>query len=549
EDVLQVAGIGSGDQHGVDFGAAAEFFGGSKGKAVRDAVLPGRLASFVRIPARQRNHLAIPSQREARHQTSDSMQSESRDAKANHLKSHRFRLRVWIKDEKQQRQGGQPPERRANIAQASRNQLAKRIQDEARRHANPHIVSESHQDDDAEGWNQFGEVVEGNASDRSEHQQSNEDERGSVSLRRNGGDEGREKQSSGKTHCRDDRGQAGSATGLYSGSGLDIGAGGGSSNRGGEGCGERVGHHRPLDLRQVAVFVEEPGARRHTDQRAHRVHKSHDKNRQHDREESPGEQTVQIELKENGLKAGRTADPTCGRRSDPGDEAEQGGGENSAKNRGRKPANGQHRHQQETKDGEKNRKRSEMARSHRRSGRTNGDDAGLIQADEGEKQSDADSVTVTEGGGNGVDHPLAKAEQSHQNKKNSGQEHRAQSALPRVSEHVDRRERDKSVLAHIRTDGKRTVGIKAHQQRSENGRENGGCERSTRRHSGRFQDGRVDGHDVGHREKGSEAGDDFAADGRLVVSEFKEPIEPELQIALGRDSGLYIRGARRTKRT
>src|ERR1035437_6384338 len=32
EDVLQVAGIRSGDQQGVDFGAAAKFFGGRKGK-------------------------------------------------------------------------------------------------------------------------------------------------------------------------------------------------------------------------------------------------------------------------------------------------------------------------------------------------------------------------------------------------------------------------------------------------------------------------------------------------------------------------------------
>ena len=173
-----------------------------------------------------------------------------------------------------------------------------------------------------------------------------------------------------------------------------------------------------------------------------------------------------------------------------------------------------------------------MARPNRRSGRSYGDDAGLIQSDEGEKQSDADGVAVTERGGNGVDHPLAQAEQSQQNKEDSGQKHRAQSALPRVAEHMNHRERDESVLAHVRTDGERAVGIEAHQQRSENRGENGGRERGARGHAGSFQDGRVDGHDVGHREEGGESGDDFAADGGLVMSEFKELIEPAIQVAL-----------------
>src|SRR5208337_985279 len=76
---------------------------------------------------------------------------------------------------------------------------------------------------------------------------------------------------------------------------------------------------------------------------------------------------------------------------------------------------------------------------------------------------------------------------------------------------------------------------------------NGGRERSAHRHAGSFQDGRVDGYDVGHREEGGESGDDFTMDSCLMVREFKELIEPTLQVALGGDSGLYIRRARRAK--
>ena len=91
---------------------------------------------------------------------------------------------------------------------------------------------------------------------------------------------------------------------------------------------------------------------------------------------------------------------------------------------------------------------------------------------------------------------------------------------------MDNRERDESVFTHVGSDGKRAVGIEAHQQRSENGGENGGRERGACGHAGSFQDGRVDGHDVGHREEGGEPGDNFAADGCPVVSECKELIEP-----------------------
>ncbi len=82
EDVLQVAGIRSGNQHGVDFGAAAKFFRG--GENMRDRVLCRGLACLVRVSPRQSDHFAVPSQRETRHQPPHGVQSETCDAKANH---------------------------------------------------------------------------------------------------------------------------------------------------------------------------------------------------------------------------------------------------------------------------------------------------------------------------------------------------------------------------------------------------------------------------------------------------------------------------------
>src|ERR1039458_4377805 len=100
EHVLQVAGIRSGNQHSVDFGTAAKFFGG--GENMRDRVLCRGLACLVRVSARQSDHFAVPSPRETRHQPPHGVQSETCDTKANHIAFTGFseRLRVRIKDEK-----------------------------------------------------------------------------------------------------------------------------------------------------------------------------------------------------------------------------------------------------------------------------------------------------------------------------------------------------------------------------------------------------------------------------------------------------------------
>ena len=50
KDILQVAGIGSRNQHGVNFRTAAELFG--RRKDMRDLILNGRIVCFLRIAAR-----------------------------------------------------------------------------------------------------------------------------------------------------------------------------------------------------------------------------------------------------------------------------------------------------------------------------------------------------------------------------------------------------------------------------------------------------------------------------------------------------------------
>ena len=71
-------------------------------------------------------------------------------------------------------------------------------------------------------------------------------------------------------------------------------------------------------------------------------------------------------------------------------------------------------------------------------------------------------------------------------------------------------EGDKGVLAHVRRNGKWTLCIHAHEKRTEDCGQYGRRHRRFERHAGRLQDGGIDRHDVGHREKRRQPGNDLA---------------------------------------
>jgi hypothetical protein len=83
QDVLQVAGIGSSDQHGINFRAAAEFL--SRGENMWDAVFCRGFMGLIRISARQRDHLAILGESEAWHQSPHRVQPETCNTETSHL--------------------------------------------------------------------------------------------------------------------------------------------------------------------------------------------------------------------------------------------------------------------------------------------------------------------------------------------------------------------------------------------------------------------------------------------------------------------------------
>ena len=93
--------------------------------------------------------------------------------------------------------------------------------------------------------------------------------------------------------------------------------------------------------------------------------------------------------------------------------------------------------------------------------------AGFIQSDEGEEQPHTHREAVAQRGGHAFHHPLPQMQDGHEHKQHARDEDGGQRRLPAHSQNLADGERDKRVLAHVRGDGKGTVGVKRHQVAAE----------------------------------------------------------------------------------
>ena len=149
------------------------------------------------------------------------------------------------------------------------------------------------------------------------------------------------------------------------------------------------------------------------------------------------------------------------------------------------------------------------------------DEARVAKADEGDEEADAAGDGGVELVRNGAQNHLADAGGGEREKDDAGEKHRAERRLPGN--------------VHLEADGVGEVGVEAHAGRERDGiarddahqdgaerrREAGGRGDRGQRNAGGGKDGRIDQHDVGHREKGRDAGQDLGAPVGAEMSEFK----------------------------
>src|SRR5439155_1787627 len=92
----------------------------------------------------------------------------------------------------------------------------------------------------------------------------------------------------------------------------------------------------------------------------------------------------------------------------------------------------------------------------------------------------------------GIRQPRADAQQRDDEEDDPGDEHRPEPQLP-TDAHRGEAERDERVLAHVRRDRQRAVGVQAHQERAEHRDEDGRHGARPDRQPGEGQDGRTAG--------------------------------------------------------
>jgi hypothetical protein len=90
-----------------------------------------------------------------------------------------------------------------------------------------------------------------------------------------------------------------------------------------------------------------------------------------------------------------------------------------------------------------------------------------VQPDEDQKQPDPHGKTVFEGEGKHFGKPSPHLGHGEHRKEDPREEDRAQRGLPGVAKDFDHGKGDEGIFAHVGSDGKRTLGIDAHDQGAE----------------------------------------------------------------------------------
>ena len=160
----------------------------------------------------------------------------------------------------------------------------------------------------------------------------------------------------------------------------------------------------------------------------------------------------------------------------------------------------------------------------RQPGGAAGDDAGLVEADQGEEQADPHREGVLQARRNGLGQPRADAGQCDQQEHDAAHEHGSEHLRPAGADR-GQAEGDERVLAHVGRHRDRPVGVERHQQAAEGGGEDGRDGAGTGRDAGEGEDRRVDDHDVGHRGEGGGAAEQLAPRAGAVGPQVEQPLQ------------------------
>ncbi len=153
------------------------------------------------------------------------------------------------------------------------------------------------------------------------------------------------------------------------------------------------------------------------------------------------------------------------------------------------------------------------------------DDAGSLQPDQAQKQTDTGAHGKPQADRNAVEQPLANPRKGQEHEQHAGDEHRAEGGFPVVAHGADHGVSEESIEAHARRQADRPVGVEPHQQAAERGGDAGGDEGCTVIDPGIGHDVRVDENDVSHGDEGCQTGNQLGLHRGAMQAEFEQTLQ------------------------
>ncbi|MNS65242.1 hypothetical protein D3C72_983970 [compost metagenome] len=157
-------------------------------------------------------------------------------------------------------------------------------------------------------------------------------------------------------------------------------------------------------------------------------------------------------------------------------------------------------------------------------GRAGRDDAGVLQRDDRQEQSDARRDRAPDRMRNALDDHLPDAEQRDQQEQAAGDEHRTERRFPRQTHALDHRIGEVGVEAHARRHCDRIIRKEPHDQRADGCGHAGGDEHRVLRHAGIAKNARIDEDDVRHGQERGHAGQHFGAHIGVVLGQAEQAL-------------------------
>jgi hypothetical protein len=321
--------------------------------------------------------------------------------------------------------------------------------------------------------------------------------------------------------------QAGAAAGLHAGGAFGEGGGAAGAEQGTGDDGGAVGQQGTAEALLGTRQFEQAGSPDHAIQGAGGIEYFHQDEHEHDLQQHRDggaavmvEQAGQVQLQEGRGQAGRQGNhavvlhfaeqPGC---AGDGEDADQDGTTHAPRF--------EDGDQQEAGQGEQRRGGIERPECNQGVG-VGDDDAGFLQGDDGEEQTDTGHNRGTQRGGDAGHQPGTHAGQRQCEEHQSRDEHGGQRLLPRQSGGADHGEGEERIQAHARCHAHGEVGSEGHHQRAQCGGQAGGDEHGARVHAGGGKDVGVDEDDVGHRQERGQPGQHFGPHGGAVLLELEQ---------------------------